>query len=409
MQTFRMLPPGSRGFVLILGALSSMAPVATDMNLPALPTLTAVFRTSPERVQLTLSVFLIGFGAGQLVHGPASDRFGRRPVLLVGLALFALAGYGCAVSASIVQLVAFRLLQGLGAAAGPVLARAMVRDFFSGAPAARLLSYIALVQGLGPLLAPIAGGLVLARIGWHAIFLAQAIAATAVLAAVWRWLGESRPIRDATATSVRGLARSYRRFLGTALCVRYAVMIALVFGGLFAYISNSPFVFIQVFGVRSDRYGFVFAVTAFSLMVAAFTNGRLVRHFAPDAVLRAGVALVGVGGGALLVCVLARAGGIPGIVLPMVVYAFGFGLVMPNATAAALEPYPDMAGVASSLVGFFQMAGGALVGYLVNALYTGTPLAMAVCIAAMAALTAIVHVVGDPRRRPAYARRPPPR
>jgi MFS transporter, DHA1 family, multidrug resistance protein len=389
MQAFRMLPPGSRGFVLILGALSSLAPVATDMNLPALPTLTAVFRTSPERVQLTLSVFLIGFGAGQLVHGPASDRFGRRPVLLAGLALFALAGYGCALSSSIVQLVAFRLVQGLGAAAGPVLARAMVRDFFSGAHAARLLSYIALVQALGPLLAPIAGGYVLAFVGWHAIFLAQGLAATAVLGAAWRWLGESRPIRDASATSARALVANARRFLETPTCVRYAVMIALVFGGMFAYISNSPFVLIQVFGVRSDRYGFFFALTALSLMVAALTNGRLVRHFAPESVLRAGVVLVGAGGAALLACVIMRAGGIAGIVAPMMVYVFGFGLIMPNATVAALEPYPDMAGVASSLVGFFQMAGGALVGYVVNALYAGTPVAMAGCIAAMAALTVL--------------------
>ncbi len=398
-----MLPPGSRGFVLILGALSSLAPVATDMNLPALPTLTSVFRTTPERVQLTLSVFLVGFGAGQLVHGPASDRYGRRPVLLAGLALFALAGYGCALSASIVQLVGFRLVQGLGAAAGPVLARAMVRDFFSGPPAARLLSYIALVQGLGPLLAPIAGGFVLALVGWHAIFLAQALAATLVLAAAWRWLGESRPARDDGAPSALRLVRNYRRFLGTPLCLRYTVMIALVFGGMFAYISNSPFVLIQVFRVPSDRYGFYFALTAVSLMVAAFTNGRLVRRFAPESVLRVGVVLVVVGSAALLLCVATRTGGIPGIVLPMMVYVFGFGLVMPNATAAALEPYPEMAGVASSLVGFFQMAGGAVVGYAVNALYDGTPLAMAACIAAMGGLTALVHTVARPRSRPAHA------
>lgn len=400
-----MLPPGSRGFVLILGALSSLAPVATDMNLPALPTLTSVFRTSPERVQLTLSVFLIGFGAGQLVHGPASDRFGRRPVLLAGLVLFALAGYGCALSRSIAELVAFRLVQGLGAAAGPVLTRAIVRDLFSGARAVRLLSSIALVQGLGPLLSPIAGGFLLALVGWHAIFLAQALAATAVLAAAWRWLDESMRARDERATSLTRLFANYRRFLGTPVCVRYAIMIALVFGGLFAYISNSPFVLIQVFGVRGDRYGFFFALTALSLMVAAFTNGRLVRRFAPEAVLRAGVVIVGTGAAALLLCALTETGGIAGVVVPMMIYVFGFGLVMPNATASALEPYPDMAGVASSLLGCFQMAGGALVGYAVNALYRGTPVAMATCVAAMGGLTVLVHVVGSARRPPAYGRR----
>jgi DHA1 family bicyclomycin/chloramphenicol resistance-like MFS transporter len=396
-----MLPPGSRGFVLILGALSSLAPVAIDMNLPALPTLTAVFATSPERVQLTLSVFLLGFGAGQLVHGPTSDRFGRRPVLLAGLVLFAVGGYGSALSGSIGQLVACRLVQGLGAAAGPVLTRAMVRDLFSGAPAARLLSYIALVQGLGPLLAPIAGGFLLALVGWQAIFVAQALAATAILAAVWRWLGESVRARDEAATSAVRLFANYRRFLGSAACLRHAVMIALVFGGLFAYISNSPFVLIQVFGVPREWYGFVFALTALSLMAAAVANGRLVRRFAPAAVLRVGVVLVAAGSGAMLACAATRTGGIAGVVLPMMVYVLGFGMVMPNATLGALEPHPDMAGVASSLLGGVQMAGGACMGYAVNALYDGTALAMAGCVAAMGALTVLVHALGPSRRGPA--------
>jgi DHA1 family bicyclomycin/chloramphenicol resistance-like MFS transporter len=284
-----------------------------------------------------------------------------------------------------------------------------VRDFFSGAPAARLLSYIALVQGLGPLLAPIAGGFVLARLGWHAIFLAQALAATAVLVAAWRWLGESRRVRNDAVPRAPRLLESYRRFLATPACRRHAIMIALVFGGLFAYISNSPFVLIQVFRVPSDRYGFFFAATAMSIMAAAFVNGRLVRRFPPESVLGGGVVLVGVGSAALLVCGASRSGGIAGIVLPMMVYAFGFGLVMPNATAAALEPHPEMAGVASSLLGFFQMAGGAAVGYTVNALYDGTPIAMASCIAAMGALTTLVYTARRPSRRPANTARAPGR
>jgi DHA1 family bicyclomycin/chloramphenicol resistance-like MFS transporter len=386
--------------VVLLGALSALAPIAVDMNLPALPLFTSVFRTSPEQVQLTLSVFLLGFAVGQLVYGPFSDRLGRRPVLLFGLSLFAVAGAGCALSASIEQLVAFRLLQGLGACVGPVLARAIIRDLFERQAAARLISYVTLVLGLAPLLAPIAGGYLLVHSGWHAIFVAQALAAAALLAATWRWLGESIRARDPWATSPARLVENYVRFLSTPVCLRYAVMIACVFAGMFAYISGSPFVLIEVFGVPSDRYGYFFALTALSLIVAAFSNGRLVRRLAPETLLRAGVVIVVAAGVVIIVCALTRTGGIAGVMVPMMMYVFGFGLVMPNATAGALEPHPAMAGVASSLLGAFQMAGGALAGYAVNALYRGTPVAMAGCVAAMGALTGLVFIAGSSRRRP---------
>ncbi len=391
------------GLVLLLGALSALAPLSVDMNLPALPRLTAALGTTPDRVQLTLSVFLLGFAAGQLVHGPASDRFGRRPVLLLGLALFAVAGFACAASPSIGWLVACRLAQGLGACAGPVVARAIVRDLFQGAAAARLMSYIALVQGLGPLLAPLLGGYLLLLFGWPAIFVAQGCAAAALLLATWRGLGESLARPDAGAVSPGGLARNYARFFRSPAAVRYGAMIALVFAGMFAYISGSPFVLIEVFGVPSERYGWYFALTALSLMAGALTNGRLVRRVAPDALLRAGVVLVVAGSAAIATCALTARGGVAGIVLPMMLYVFGYGLIVPNATAGALEPHARIAGVASAVLGGVQMAAGALVGYAVNALYARTPVAMAALVAAMGLATAGVYLTGGRgRRRPRF-------
>jgi DHA1 family bicyclomycin/chloramphenicol resistance-like MFS transporter len=398
-----MATRASPGLVVLLGALSALAPLSVDMNLPALPRLTAVFATSADRVQLTLSVFLVGFAAGQLVHGPASDRFGRRPVLLAGLALFAAAGFACAASRSIGWLIAGRLLQGLGACAGPVVARAIVRDLFQGAAAARLMSWIALVQGLGPLLAPLVGGYLLLLFGWPSIFVAQGGAAVVLLGVTWRRLAESLARRDPEAISPAGLGRAYARFFASPAAVRHAAVIAGAFAGMFAYISGSPFVLIQVFGVPSERYGWYFALTALSLMAGALTNGRLVRRVAPEALLRAGLALVVAGGAAMAACALAGAGGVAGVVAPMMVYVFGYGLVVPNATAGALEPHGRIAGVVSAVLGGVQMAAGAAAGYAVNALYARTPLAMAGFVAAMGAAAAVVYLAGArERRRPRF-------
>ncbi len=388
----RMLAPGSRAYVVLLGALTALTALSVDMSLPALPRLTEVFTTTPDKAQLTLSVFLIGFAVGQLAYGPISDRFGRRPVLLFGLVVYTLGGIGCARAGSIDQLVLFRLLQGLGGCVGRVMGPAIVRDEFHAQQGAQVLSYVTLVMALAPLIAPMIGGYLLVVADWQAIFVVLAGFGVIVLAVIATRFGESSKHRDPQATQIPTLLRNYVRFLAHRTCLGYALINCFVFAGLFCYISGSSFVFIEVFGLPSHIYGILFGVTAIAFMTGAVLNGRLVRRRAPQMILRVGLAIVLTGGGAMLLAALISPS-MAGVLVPIVLYVFGMAFVFPNATAAAMEPMPRMAGVASSLLGSSQMATGSLAGYLVNRFYDRTPLAMAAGISVAAFLACLTYLL----------------
>ncbi len=395
-----MLKPGSRTFIVLLGCLTGLTALSIDMSLPALPTLTAVFETSPDRAALTLSMFLLGYSLSQLFYGPLSDRFGRRPLILIGLVLYILGSLGCAVSASIDQLILWRLVQGIGACAGPILARAVVRDLFERQRAAQILSYMTLVMALAPLLAPVAGGYLLI-LHWRVIFIVLTAIGAALLAATWLALAESLAQGNTRATRPGELLRNLRDFCRRRVCIGYALIVCFVFSGLFSYISGSPFVLIEVFGVPSDHFGYLFGLSAFPLMAGALLNGRLVRRTEPAGILRLAIALLLLAGASILVCATFGLGGLAGIVGPMLIYMLGLGLAMPNAIAAAMEPVPHMAGFASSLIGCLQTAGGGLAGYALAAFYDRSALPMALAVALSAAGTAITYfgfLAGPPRR-----------
>lgn len=402
-----MLHPRSRGLVALLGALTGLTALSIDMSLPALPALRAAFGADTDEAALTLSMFLAGYSASQLFYGPLSDRYGRRPPLIVGLILFAVGGIGCALSGSIGQLVCWRLVQGLGACSGPILARAVVRDLFERQRGVQILSYMTLVMSVAPLLAPILGGYLL-LVGWRAIFALLATIGLAVLAAVWVALPETIPDRNRHAVRPAVLLRNLAEFVSRRVCLGYALVVCFVFCGLFAYISASPFVFIEVFGVPSDRYGYYFGLSAFALMIGATANARLSARVAPAAILRFGSALIAVAGAIMLVCGGFRLGGIAGIIAPMLLYVIGMGLVMPNAIAAAMEPVPHMTGFASSLIGCLQTAAGGIVGYALGAVYNRTALPMALGVAGSAALVAITYFGWLTRRGPISVPPTPP-
>jgi DHA1 family bicyclomycin/chloramphenicol resistance-like MFS transporter len=387
-----MLVPTSRAFVVLLGALTALTALSIDMSLPALPRLTEVFATTPDKAQLTLSVFLIGFAIGQLAYGPISDRYGRRPVLLFGLVVYTLGGIGCAFAGSIDQLVLCRLLQGLGGCVGRVMGPAIVRDEFHAQKGAQVLSYVTLVMALAPLIAPVIGGYLLVFADWQAIFLALAGFGAIVLVVIATRFAESSKYHDVQATEITTLLRNYGRFLSNRFCLGYALINCFVFAGLFSYISGSSFVFIEVFGLPGHVYGMLFGITAIAFMSGAALNGRLVRRRAPQSVLRAGLAIVLVAGAVMLAVALVAPSAV-GVMLAIMIYVFGMAFVFPNATAAAMEPMPRMAGVASSLLGSSQMAIGSLTGYLVNRFYDKTPLAMASGIAAGALLACLTYAL----------------
>ena len=378
-----MLRPSSLSFTLLLGALTATTAFATDMSLPALPTLATLLAASPDEVQLTLSLFVLGYGGGQLVYGPLSDRFGRRPLLLAGLVIYTAAGFACALAPTIGTLVTARFVQGLGGCVGPILGRAVVRDHFTGVRAAQMLSYVTVVFALAPLVAPSIGGVLLDLFGWRAIFLSFGGFGLALTFATWLGFGESLSTPDPQALALGRLVANARLFFSNRRCVGAMLINCFIFGGLFAFISGSPFVFIEVYGVSPGRFGLYFAMSALAVMAGATANGRLVRHFAPIRVLRIGLTILATAGlVAMSVVVLGWSGPFL-FMLAVMGYVFAHGISMPNSIATAMEPLPQMAGMAASLLGAVQMAGGAAAGYAVNVLYDGTALPMAAIIAAM--------------------------
>jgi DHA1 family bicyclomycin/chloramphenicol resistance-like MFS transporter len=281
-----------------------------------------------------------------------------------------------------VQLVACRFLQGIGACVGPILGRAIVRDLFDRHHGARMLSHMTMVMSAAPLLAPILGGYLLDLIGWQAIFAVLGTAGALILAVVVLRLGESLAKPDLLALRPGRLYGNYRVFFTSRTALGFSAVATLLFCGLFTYISAAPYVFIEVFGVRQDNFGYFFAIPAISLVSGGFVNASLLHRFSGERLMQAGLLLVLTAGLTMLGDTLAGAG-IFGVVLPIMAYVFGVALIMPNAMAAAMEPHPAMAGIVSSLIGCLQMAGAAFVGWVASQFYDHTPLPMAISVLAM--------------------------
>jgi MFS transporter, DHA1 family, multidrug resistance protein len=387
---------GSARWIATLAAMTAITALSIDMSLPAQPTLADTFDVPSATAQLTLSVFLIGFACAQLITGYLSDALGRRRVMLGGLALFTLSGVACALSSSIEMLIAFRALQGIGAAAAPVVARAMVRDTQPADHAARLLSTMLAALAVAPMIAPVIGGAVLEIASWRAVF-AMLAGCGVVLFCLAKWtLIETHPTERRLTPSARGLFRGYVDFFRTP-GVRLPMLISCAsFAGLFGYVAASPFVLIGGYHIAVSNYGYYFAATAFALMLGSLFGGRLLRAGrSPGAMLVIGGTFLLVGG-VLVVAGTRSALGIVGLIAPLTVFFFGIGITSPSAMALALQPVPHIAGTASAAIGFFSTTAGALAGYATTRIGGSSPRIFAVvmlvtgAIAAMLAITAAV-------------------
>jgi DHA1 family bicyclomycin/chloramphenicol resistance-like MFS transporter len=393
---------------LLLAALTGLTALSIDMSLPAMPQLQESFGAGVSSVQLTLSIFLAGFALGQIVCGPLSDRKGRRPVLMAGLALFTVAGFVCAGSTSLTMLLAARFVQGMGASVGPVVARAIVRDRFDSRRGASVLSQMTQVMIVAPLLAPTLGGYMLVHLGWPAIFLTLGVSGALMSVICWRFLpetaGASRAA-DEGAEAAGGWGNGLREILKHPASLRHALTTCFAYAGMFAYVGSSPFVLMDGFGVAEANFGYFFALTAAALLVSATVNRSLLkRHTSSLLILRRGVLFIFGAGVSLALAAWFGLGGLAGVLVPMMAYMFGQGLVMPNATAAAMAPHGQTAGVISSVMGALQTAGGALAGYLVGVFYDHTPLSLALTVAAFAGLTLLASGLSWPRRASADER-----
>lgn len=387
----------SAAVTALLAGLLAVTPLSIDMPLPALPGLGQAFAGDVARAQLVVSAFLLGFAGAQLAYGPLSDRFGRRPVLLGGLGLYLAATVGCAVAPSLDWLLAGRLVQGLGACAGPVLARAVVRDLHEGARGARVLSLATMGMSVAPMAAPIVGGLVLLVLDWRGIFGVLTLVGVVLFAGVHRLLGETNVVRDAGAVDPGQLARTYaalvtdRRFLG------YVVTLMAGSVGLFAFISASPFVLVTVLGLPPHVFGFCFAAVNVGQISGALLSARLTVRLGIDRMIAVGLALYVLGGLVMAGLSVAGVQHVAVVVAGMALYQLGNGIVMPNTMVGAIGPFPRTAGAASALAGFLQMLAGAAAGMTVGRLHDGTARPMALVIAGAAVAAAVGFALLRPR------------
>jgi DHA1 family bicyclomycin/chloramphenicol resistance-like MFS transporter len=361
-----MLRPGTFALTALLAALTAVGPLTTDMYLPSLPDIARQLGASSAQVQLTISAYLVGFAAGQIVYGPVSDRHGRKPVLIGAIALYCAASLACTLSTSIEMLIVARAFQALGGCGGIVLTRAIVRDIYSGAHAGRELSVIGSVMALAPVLAPIVGGIIQTAFGWRVTFLALVGAGLAGGAIVWSLLPETLTVRAAERVSIASMLRSYRVVARNPAYLAYLAITSTSYAGLFAWISGSAFVLQDLYGLAPFDFGVAFAVGSVGYMGGSAIAARVVVRLGLDGVLGLGACACAAGGLAMTAAVALGFVSSMALVLPMAVYLAGLGLVLPQGIAGAMTPFPERAGAASSLFGFVQQTAAAICGAAVG-------------------------------------------
>lgn len=383
------LAAAGRGLILILGVLTALGPLAIDMYLPALPNIARELGVDVGVVQLTLSVFMIGTAVGQAFYGPIADRWGRRGPMLAGLAVFTVAAAGCACAQSMRSLLAWRLVMALGGAASMVLPRAVVRDRFAEKDSARVYSVLMLILGVSPILAPTLGGQLLDYTGWRGIFWTLAGVGAACAAAVALGLRESLPVERRARGGLGPVLRTHGRlladlpFLGTVLAAGFTL------GALFAYLSASSFVFIELHGLSPRQYAMVFGFNAAGMIAVSQLNLKLVERMSLRRVLEAGFAVNIVAGVVLVAAAFTGWGGLPLLIGAIFVSMSAAGVIFPNISALAMAPHGAVAGSASALLGVFQFGVAAIAGGLVGMMHDGTarPMAAGLAICTVAAWT----------------------
>ncbi|MET8845659.1 multidrug effflux MFS transporter [Amycolatopsis sp. NPDC004625] len=376
-------------FVLVLGGLTAFGPLSIDMYLPALPRMAADLHAADSTVQLTLSAFIVGLALGQLVLGPLSDALGRRRPLLAGLALYVVGSVLCAVSPDAWLLVAARFVQSLGAAAGIVIARATVRDLFSGTAMTKFFSTLMLVSGLAPILAPLVGGQLLTWTSWRGVFVVLTAFGVLLLAVVVFFLPEPSPSRSPL--RLGQVMRTYGRLALDRSFAGYALASGLLFASMFAYISGSSFALQGVYGLSPQAYSVVFGLNGVGIVLAGQLNGRLVGRVRERALLRSGL-LLGVTGGALVLLSAWARLPLPVLLVSLFLLVSSIGLVMPNASSLALASHARSAGAASALLGVLQFVVGAVATPLVGLGGPGTAVPMAATMAGFAVLALVAFL-----------------
>lgn len=412
-MTRRAMPdPKSKAVFVLITALVALGQISTSTYIPSLPALVSALNTDMASVNLTMSLFLLGFAVGQLVYGPLSDRYGRRPVLLVGVLLYTGSSLVCALAPTITALIVGRLLQGMTACAGPVLGRAVVRDVFGVAGASRAMATIGVALAVSPAVAPIIGGALEEVFGWRSAFWFLVGVGVTVGTATWALLRETAPAPAADALKLSIQMRAWQTLVTSPIYWGYTLAVALVFAALMAFTAGAPFVFIDVLGLSPPVFG---ALAVFN--VAGFLTGSLLaRHFAHtvalDRLLLIGLVVSAGGGVAMAAFGLVGWLSVYAIIPPTMVFTCGMGLVLANGIAGAMIPFPAIAGAASAVLGFVQMTLSALAAAVVGlfAVSSQVPMASVVAVATVSGLAAFMLLVWRRRAdRGCAPGAPPPR
>ncbi|MQA04116.1 MAG: Bcr/CflA family efflux MFS transporter [Streptosporangiales bacterium] len=385
--------------IVVLGGLSALAPLSIDAYLPGLPEMTDSLQTTSPAVQLSLTGFVVGMSLGQLVIGPLSDTKGRRGPLIVGMAVFTLVALACAISPNIVLLDVLRFAQGFAGAAGVVIARAVVRDLFSGPAAARFFASLMLVNGLAPILAPIFGAQLLRWTSWRGVFVALAVIGLLLMLGVALGLPETLEPERRRAGGLVSTLRTFWRLGHDPILIGYALTTAFGFAAMFSYISGSSFVLQNVFGFSPQVYSYAFGANALGLVICAQISGRLAHRLGAYRLLVTGIGSLLAGGLLMLVGQLAGAG-VVGVLGGAFLVATGMGFIFPNAMALAMAAHGKDAGAASAMLGVLQFLVGGLAAPLVGVAGENTAMPMAAVMAASAVTASLSWLVLVRRNSP---------
>lgn len=363
--------PGWR-VLAVLATLMGFASISTDLYLPAMPAMQLALGASHGMMEFTISGYLVGFSLGQLLWGPIGDRFGRRGTVAIGLVLFVIGSAGCAMAASAAAMIVWRVVQAVGACAGVVLSRAMVRDLYHGNRSAQMLSTLMTVMAIAPLLGPSLGGQIASWIGWRAIFWSLVAIGITTLATLYT-IPETLPAERRNRQSVGGAVIGYAELLRHRRLLGYAGAGGFFYAGMFAYIAGTPFAYITYYRVPAELYGLLFGLGIAGIMASNMLNSRLVARFGYDRMLLAGTVMAAFT--ALIVALAAGTGwgGLPGLVVPLFLFASSTGFIVANSITGALADFPHRAGAVSALIGAIQYGSGIISSALVGIFADGTP------------------------------------
>lgn len=393
--------PVSKGrLILLMGALAALGPLSIDMYLPSFLDVEKDLLTDAGTVSATVATFFAGLCAGQMFYGPMSDRVGRKKPLLLGVGIYLLASIGCMLAPNIEALLVLRFFQAVGACAGMVIARAMIRDLFEPTEAAKVFSMVMLTMGVAPILAPILGQLVADVTGWRGIFASMVAFSVVVFQAVNRLLpADSPPLAKSASVS---LLQRFSSVLSDRNFVAFALSGTLIQGGLYAYITGSPSLFIHDLGLSSKAFSLLFGLNASGLILASQLNSWLLDRYSYQRVLARSLQVAASAAVVLAVMGLTGGGGLL-VVAPLFVFISSLGLVFPNSTAGALAQQGHQAGTASAVLGVIQYGGAALASGAVGLLhhYTNAPLQVTIGSCGVLSLLAFFWLVGSPRTMPA--------